>query len=570
MAIKVIGTTVIDDSRTLQNLGSALSVSNGGTGAGSFTTNNLLVGNGTSAFLSVSSGSSGNVLTSDGTNWTSLIASGGALTNKTLQTVTSAATTTINLNSGNVVDLTMAANITTLSFTNVPASGTPILVMIVVKNASDGTAYTITWPNSVYWSGQYAATTIGTVQTAPTLATGANGVTVIALLTTDGGTKFRGWVEATIPGGSQSRLYSWGNNNSGSLGQNDTTTKSSPIQIGSLTNWASFSLGLQGVHGVAIKTDGTLWSWGSNGSGQLGLNSGYLVNISSPVQVGALTNWSKTASGVGHCLAIKTDGTLWSWGGNTSGTLGLNEVFSNSKSSPVQIGALTTWSSVACARYASFAIKTDGTLWSWGQNNTGQLGQGDKTYRSSPVQVGALTTWAKLGAARFAAFAIKTDGTLWAWGDNYTGQLGQNDTALKSSPVQVGVLTTWSNVTVQGVNACLAVKTDGTLWAWGSNNYGSLGLNDTNSVSSPTQIGVLTNWAQTNRFASQGTNVTTLAVKTDGTLWGWGKNSSGQLGLNTTANRSSPVQIGALTSWSAVTSGFYNSGALFTQVANPA
>jgi len=117
-----------------------------------------------------------------------------AITNITRQAVTSSATTTIDLASGQVIDLTMAASITSLSFTNVPASGTPILVQIVVKNASDGTAYTIAWPNSVYWSGQYAAASATTVQTAPTLATGANGVTVIALLTTDGGTKWRGWV----------------------------------------------------------------------------------------------------------------------------------------------------------------------------------------------------------------------------------------------------------------------------------------------------------------------------------------------------------------------------------------
>ena len=154
-------------------------------------------------------GTSGQFLTTNGAGVLSFgSVAAGALTNNTRQAVTSSATTTINLNSGNVIDLTMAANITTLSFTNVPASGTPILIQIVVKNASNGTAYTIVWPNSVYWSGQYAATTIATVQTAPTLATGANGITVIALLTTDGGTKWRGWVEATIPGGVLAGLYS--------------------------------------------------------------------------------------------------------------------------------------------------------------------------------------------------------------------------------------------------------------------------------------------------------------------------------------------------------------------------
>lgn len=516
-------------------------------------------------------GTSGQVIVTDGSgNLSFATPAGGALTNNVRQAVTSSATTTLNLNSGNVIDLTMAANITTLSFTNVPASGTPILIQIVVKNASDGTAYTIVWPNSVYWSGQYAATTIATVQTAPTLATGANGVTVIALLTTDGGTKWRGWVEATIPGGSQSSLYSWGTISSGSLGQGvGSGAISSPVQIGALTNWSSFTFGLSGAFGVAIKNDGTLWSWGNNTSGQLGQNS-YTVSLSSPVQVGALTNWSKIVGGVNHCLAIKTDGTLWSWGGNSSGALGQNQGAGNNRSSPTQIGALTTWSSVAASRYASFAIKTDGTLWSWGGNDSGVLGLNAGPNVSSPTQIGALTTWSKLGGSRFACFAIKTDGTLWGWGDGSTGQLGQNSTTIFSSPVQVGALTDWARVATQGYNSCIAVKTDGTLWAWGQNTNGILGLNNTASVSSPTQVGALTNWAQTERFAAQSRNSSTLAVKTDGTLWGWGGNASGQLGLNTTTNFSSPVQIGALTSWSAVTAGFYCSGALSTLVINPA
>ena len=231
----------------------------------------------------------------------------------------------------------MTANITTLSFTNVPASGTPILIQIVVKNASNGTAYTIVWPNSVYWSGQYAATTISTVQTAPTLATGANGITVIALLTTDGGTKWRGWVEATIPGALGGSLYSWGGGTlatNSALGQNTlSVTLSSPTQIGSLTNWASVSAGKFGNYVAAIKTDGTMWSWGVGANGVLGQNS--IINRSSPVQIGALTDWSKVSMGNNNCLAIKTDGTLWAWGYGLLGTLGQNSTANTS--SPVQI-----------------------------------------------------------------------------------------------------------------------------------------------------------------------------------------------------------------------------------------
>ena len=519
-------------------------------------------------------GTSGQGVKTDGSKTLSFgsLAS-AAITNNTRQAVTSSATTTINLASGQVIDLTMAANITTLSFTNVPASGTPVLVQIVVRNASSGTAYTIAWPNSVYWSGQYSATTINTVQTAPTLASGANGVTTIALLTTDGGTKWRGWVESLIPGGSEGRLYTWANNNVGVLGQNDLTRRSSPVQIGALSNWAMFTFSTSGSTCLAVKTDRTLWSWGDNTNAQLGLNQqGYFTSKSSPTQIGSLTNWAKVSVTAKTCLAVKTDGTLWTWGYGLEGSLGQNDT--TNRSSPVQVGALTNWSNVAGARYSCMAIKTDGSIWSWGSNTYGQLGLNATTSQSSPVQIGALTTWSNIGVQLFGGFATKTDGTLWSWGLNASGQLGQNSITNFSSPVQVGALTTWSRVASQTVKSCFAVKSDGTLWVWGQGSDGSLGLNNTNNVSSPTQLGALTNWAQTERFASQAglvsTSFSTLAVKTDGTLWGMGTNAYGQLGLNTATSQSSPVQIGALTTWTAVTSSIFASGALSSTSVNPA
>ena len=497
-------------------------------------------------------GTSGQVIVTDGSgNLSFATPAGGALTNNVRQAVTSSATTTLNLNSGNVIDLTMAANITTLSFTNVPASGTPILIQIVVRNASDGTAYTIVWPNSVYWSGQYAAATIGTVQTAPTLATGANGVTVIALLTTDGGTKWRGWVEATIPGGASGSIYMWGFNGGGQLGQGNTTTTSSPVQVGALTNWVLASVAASFC--AAIKTDGTLWTWGGGYFGQLGQNSaGGTANRSSPVQVGALTNWSKVSAGNNFCIAIKTDGTLWSWGAGATGRIGQNNI--NNLSSPVQVGALTNWASVSSGFSFATAIKTDGTLWSWGTNSNGELAQDNLLAASSPVQVGALTNWASVSAGRYFCGAVKTDGTLWMWGYNGSGRLGQNNTINTSSPVQVGALTNWSKVS-PSFPFCAAIKTDGTLWTWGSYSNGVLGQNNTTSLSSPVQVGALTDWSK----VSSGSSFC-VAIKTDGSLWSWGQGQYGRLGQGSTANQSSPVQIGASTTWlsisTAVSDGF--------------
>lgn len=335
-------------------------------------------------------------------------------------------------------------------------------------------------------------------------------------------------------------LFSWGQNNLGQLGHNDTVYRSSPAQVGALSTWSQIATGL--AHTVATKTDGTLWSWGKNTpQGQLGLND--TVNRSSPVQIGALTTWYQVAAGSNHSLAIKTDGTLWSWGYNSSGPLGLgNTVY---RSSPVQVGALTTWYQVAAGITFTIAIKTDGTLWSWGKNPYGQLGLNDTANRSSPVQVGALTTWSKIAAGGYQTFAIKTDGTLWSWGFNNYGQLGLNiASGNRSSPVQVGLLTTWSQIAGGQIHT-LATKTDGTLWSWGYNSSGRLGLGDTDRRSSPVQVGALTAWSQV-----AGGESSSFSIKTDGTFWSWGNNGSGRLGINLySGNRSSPVQVGSLTTW---------------------
>ena len=350
--------------------------------------------------------------------------------------------------------------------------------------------------------------------------------------------------QVTVTVAPQLKLFAWGKNTNGELGLNDTVNRSSPTQIGSSTTWSSLG-GVTNYSSAAIKTDGTLWTWGTNGFGQLGFND--KANRSSPTQVGSSTTWSKVCNAGYAILAIKTDGTLWTWGYGVRGVLGLNDQVY--RSSPTQVGSATNWSKLPVGNNIFFngAIKTDGTLWTWGSNSSGQLGVNDLTYRSSPTQVGTGTDWNILGGGgSTGAIAIKTNGTLWTWGNEGNGQLGQNDAVRRSSPTQVGSATTWSKA--QSYNdKVIAIKTDGTLWAWGGNSDGTLGVNDRNNKSSPTQVGSSTTWSLASII-----NRSAGGIKTDGTLWMWGNGtdfSGGALGLNDNVVRSSPTQVGAGTTW---------------------
>jgi len=360
-------------------------------------------------------------------------------------------------------------------------------------------------------------------------------------------------------------LYGWGVNSYGELGVNNIVAcYASPIQIPS-NSWNSIAAG---AHSLAIKTDGTLWTWGCNIGGQLGDNT--RVSRSSPVQIPG-TTWNDISASGQFSLARKTDGTLWSWGKASGGNLGDGTVVN--KSSPVQIPG-TTWNDIAAAGDPyntgnfSLARKTDGTLWAWGYNIDGNLGDNTIVSKSSPVQIPG-TTWNDIAAAgivnqfsggeHFFSLARKTDGTLWAWGDNCVGQLGQNTIVRRSSPVQIPG-TTWNDIAAGmymgqffGGNFSLARKTDGTLWAWGGNDCGMLGDGTVINRSLPVQIPGTT-WSSISAGSGAADGGFGLALKTNGTLWAWGYNFYGQLGDNTFIDKSSPIQIPG-TSWNRIAAG---------------
>jgi alpha-tubulin suppressor-like RCC1 family protein len=355
------------------------------------------------------------------------------------------------------------------------------------------------------------------------------------------------------------QLWGVGTNYVGVLGQNQAEAQlagySSPVQVPG-TNWEHlYNTNGRVDHSVVAKSDGTLWSWGYNSTGGLGHND--RTQRSSPTQVGSDTTWRAGAYNEHNTLATKSDGTLWMMGRNVAGVLGVNINYSqrNSGSSPVQVPG-TEWSNDrdknAMIGSSAAAIKTDGTLWLWGDSNDGVLAQnntgrwpGRNNSTSSPVQIyGGGTTWKQVDAGYAGFAAVKTDGTLWIWGQSIRGQLGQNEAGShpaynnsRSSPTQIPG-TTWNQVSGgEGGARWYATKTDGTLWAWGNNQYGMLAQNDTADRSSPCQIPGTT-WSSAEALGYGG-----RGFKTDGTLWGWGRNNTGDLAQNNTTAYSSPVQF---------------------------
>lgn len=311
-------------------------------------------------------------------------------------------------------------------------------------------------------------------------------------------------------------LWTWGGNDDGELGLGDYMTRSAPTRVGSESNWAEVTAGWHFTCG--LQTNGTLWAWGVNWDGQLGLGDDNERNV--PTRVGAASNWVTVTAGQDYTMAIRADGTLWAWGWNGNGQLGTADVLD--RLAPERVGTNTDWIAIACQESVSLGLRTDGTLWAWGYNRVGALGLGDNMDRLVPTRVGSATNWMAIAIGNGGSFALRTDGTLWAWGREWTG-LG--DTLRHYTPTQVGSATNWTAIAAGDEHAC-GIRSDGTLWSWGLNNEGQLGLGDFANRTFPVQVGMATNW-----LALSGGDAHSLALRTDGTLWVAGFNEYGQLGL---------------------------------------
>lgn len=414
------------------------------------------------------------------------------------------------------------------------------------------------------------------------------------------------------------RLFAWGLNSNGKLGDGTTETRLAPVQIGPGAAWRQVACGE--YHCLGIQEDGSLWSWGSNEYGALGLGSGTAGSLL-PSRVGSASSWTAVAVNSCYSLGLRNDGSLWSWGYNTQGQLGYGPP-SSTVYVPTQVGADTDWRSVSAGSNHALAIKESGDLYSWGGNSSGQIGNGRPlNHVLAPTLLDAGGGWdlalaaadnsfarkadgrwyawgsnqraqfgdgsSSAGAAPRAivtasmkafasvccspggfSLAIASDGTLWSWGNNANGCLGDGGTTSRYQPVQVGGADNWLQAACGGLR-CFAINDAGELYAWGKNGQGQLGLGGPyEDILIPTRVGTASDW----RMVAVG-NGHALGLKSDGSLWAWGTESYGELGNGADGQIAAPARLGDETGWTWIAAGGSSSfaiqnGALFAWGSN--
>jgi alpha-tubulin suppressor-like RCC1 family protein len=349
---------------------------------------------------------------------------------------------------------------------------------------------------------------------------------------------------------SDGTVWAWGANRCGQLGDGSKTSRSAPFQVPGLIGVVALATAggdeasdLYPGHAMALKSDGSVWAWGDNSFNQLG--DGLKTTQVAPVLVPGLSDVVAVAAGPGHSLAVKRDGSLWTWGSNSSGQLG-DGTFTDS-ASPIRVpgisgvvnvtgGGIDAWGS------STLAVKSDGSLWAWGNNDSGQLGDGTTASRALPAAVPGMNGVVAVAAGWASVAAVKYDGSVWAWGDNWGGYLGDQTDISRYSPVAISGVSSVVGI-AKGYFHTVALKSDGSVWTWGANWAGQLGDGTTNSRSTPGPvpgIGAVVAVAATD--GADGSGGHSLALKADGSVWGWGSNVGGELGDGTRIDRLKPVR----------------------------
>ena len=330
-------------------------------------------------------------------------------------------------------------------------------------------------------------------------------------------------------------MWGWGYGATGAMGNGTDFNELTPIQLLPDVNLQKIRCGSNTT--FIIKSDGTLWGSGINTAGCLGINS---FAIYSPIfiQIGTASNWKEIIPSDFFTVALKTDNTIWGWGQNDGYQMG-NGTCCNGQLTPIQISTATDWKELDGTDSRSvFAIKNNGTLWCWGSNLSSMLGSNTISVIMYPTQHNPDSDWKTMSAGYDHMLILKNNNTLWAWGNGEYGSCGDTFPVVfnRYQPTQIGTAT-WKTV-VAGFRTSFGIKTDGTLWAWGRNDVGQLGNGNTIDQRLPVQIGTDNNW---DVISSGQQHV--IALKTDGSLWAWGNNDVGQLGDGTTTSQLLPTYI---------------------------
>jgi len=333
-------------------------------------------------------------------------------------------------------------------------------------------------------------------------------------------------------------LWCWGDGTDGQLGDRGDVGQDAPVRVGTGARWVQVAVGA--IHACAVRNDHSLWCWGSEYGGELGNGTYYSYDY--PVQVPGGDVWASVSGAASTECAIRTDGTLWCWGLNTYGEVG-DGTAGPDVLSPVQVGTAADWTSVSAAAGDTCGVRADGSAWCWGASDDGVLGDGADDSSDVPVQVTGGNVWTSVSVSTGSitgatACGIQVNETLWCWGVNDTGQLGNGSADPWDSlvPVQVGTRTGWQHVSVAALHAC-ALHGEPTVWCWGLDGEGELGAGAVKDPSPPVRIGTSPDWLQ----VSAGDAFDSCGVMRGHTLWCWGWNYDGQLGIGVPADDSYEV-----------------------------
>ena len=338
----------------------------------------------------------------------------------------------------------------------------------------------------------------------------------------------------TIALKSDGTIWGWGYNQNGELGDGTKINRLNAVQESTKSReWKKLDAG--GWFSIAIKNDKSLWAWGHNDNAQFGDGSDIFINSSSstPIKVSSIKKWSDISAGTNHVLALQDDSTLWAWGSNIEGQIGNNDT--SMVHTPFKVDG--TWRTISAGENYSMAIDSDKKLWGWGDNGFGELGLGSTISKHTPTAVEG-SGWSNLATGDYHTLAIK-NGKFFGWGMNGYGELTNNSDGTDEVHQPKEINFDSVKKICAGSNYTLAIKKDGTLWGWGNNQYAQLGIDSWNNTKIPTQEATKSNhWTD----IDCGT-IHSVAIKDNGTLWIWGSNQYGELGIGTTDSKAVPTHI---------------------------